>query len=118
MIEIGRVCTKIAGREAGMICVVVDVIDKNYCLIDGPVRRKKCNFTHLDPLDKTLNLEKGASHVKVVLEFKKIGVEIKEKVKKEKKAQEKKSRKTKEDKQETAAGKPKKEKKEKKDTKK
>lgn len=87
MIEVGRVCTKIAGREAGKLCVVVEVIDNNFCIIDGDVRRKKCNSTHLDPLDKKIAVEKGASHEKVVQEFKKLGVEIKAKVKKEKKPQ-------------------------------
>jgi len=27
-IEVGRVCVKTMGREAGKICVIVDVIDK------------------------------------------------------------------------------------------
>ncbi len=29
-VEVGRVCMKLAGREAGKKCVVVDVIDKNF----------------------------------------------------------------------------------------
>ena len=28
--EVGRVCTKVRGREAGEKCVVVDVVDENY----------------------------------------------------------------------------------------
>ncbi|MHA1242872.1 MAG: KOW motif-containing protein, partial [Promethearchaeota archaeon] len=28
--DIGRVCVKTTGREAGRYCVVVDIIDKNY----------------------------------------------------------------------------------------
>lgn len=87
MIEVGRICTKIAGREAGKLCVVIEVIDDKFCIIDGDVRRKKCNFTHLDPLDKKIAVEKGASHEKIVQEFKKLGIEIKPKVRKEKKPQ-------------------------------
>ncbi len=87
MIEVGRICTKIAGREAGKLCVVVEVIDNNFCIIDGDVRRKKCNFTHLDPLDKKIAIEKGASYEKIAQEFKKLGIEIKPKVRKEKKPQ-------------------------------
>jgi len=85
MIEIGRLCVKIAGREAGRKCVVVDIIDKNYVLIDGLIRRKKCNITHLEPLDKKIDLKKNASHEEVVSEFKKLKIEVKETKKKEKK---------------------------------
>lgn len=37
--EIGRVCIKIAGRDAGMKCVVVEQLDNNFVLIDGQTRR-------------------------------------------------------------------------------
>ena len=37
----GQLCVKIAGRESGKKCVIVDRIDSNYVLIDGNVRRKK-----------------------------------------------------------------------------
>ena len=61
MMEIGRLCIKIAGRNAGNHCVVVDRVDDNYVLIDGNVRRKKCNIKHLEPLDLVLKIKKGAS---------------------------------------------------------
>lgn len=61
MIEIGRVCIKIAGRNAGKHCVVVDKIDDNFVLIDGNVKRKKCNVRHLEPLDMVLKIKKGDS---------------------------------------------------------
>lgn len=32
---VGRICVKVAGRETGRKCVIVDVIDKNYVLITG-----------------------------------------------------------------------------------
>lgn len=35
-IEVGRICVKLFGREAGRKCVVVDIIDKNFVLITGP----------------------------------------------------------------------------------
>ncbi|MEM3979819.1 MAG: KOW motif-containing protein, partial [Ignisphaera sp.] len=46
-IEVGRICVKIAGREAGRKCVIVDIIDDNYVLIMGPksmngVKRRRC----------------------------------------------------------------------------
>ncbi len=76
MIEVGRVCVKIAGRDAGLKCVVVDVLGKNTVLIDGQTRRRKCNMAHLEPLQQTLKIDKGASHEKVVAAFKEIDVAI------------------------------------------
>jgi large subunit ribosomal protein L14e len=65
-IEIGRVCVKVAGREAGRKCVIIDIIDENFVLITGPksltgVKRRRVNIKHIEPLDKTLNIKKGAS---------------------------------------------------------
>jgi len=83
--EIGRVCVKLAGRDAGRICVVVEELDKGFVLIDGNVRRRKCNLSHLEPLDETLNIKKGASHAEVASEFKKLKLDVWEtKPKKEK----------------------------------
>lgn len=91
MIEIGRVCTKIAGRDAGMRCIIVDIIDRNYSLVDGETRRRKCNNDHLDFTDRVFKISKGASHDKVKELFKKeLNIEIKDSVKKEAKPQEKK----------------------------
>lgn len=61
MMEIGRVCIKTAGRNAGNYCVIVDVIDKNFVLIDGNVKRRKCNIKHLEPLSLIVKIKKGAS---------------------------------------------------------
>ena len=41
MFEVGRICIKIAGRDAGREAIIVDILDGNYVLIDGNVRRKK-----------------------------------------------------------------------------
>ncbi len=96
MIEIGRLCVKTAGRDSRHKCVVVDIVDNNFVLIDGDVRRKKCNIEHLEPLDKVIKIRKGASHDVVVKEFKDFGIDIKEKKSKEKKERPKKVRKKKE----------------------
>ncbi len=66
MVEIGRVCMKIAGRDAGKIGVIVDVVDDHYVLIDGETRRRKCNISHLELLNKVIKIEKGASHEDVL----------------------------------------------------
>ena len=87
MMDIGRVCVKISGRDAGMKCVVLDRLDDNYVLIDGQTRRKKCNVRHLEALDTVIKIGKKADHSDVVKEMKKLGIEIKKKVKKEKKVE-------------------------------
>ncbi len=65
-IEVGRVCVKLNGREAGHKCVIVDVIDKNFVLVTGPkkvtgVRRRRTNVKHLEPTDDAIEIKKGAS---------------------------------------------------------
>lgn len=79
MIEVGRLCVKTAGREAGLKAVVVDIVDETFVLIDGQVKRKRCNVVHLEPLKEKIAIKKGASHADVVKEFKKLKIEIKEK---------------------------------------
>ena len=60
--DIGRVCIKTSGREAGEKCVIVDVIDRNYVLVAGPkVKRRRVNMNHLKPLDETVSIQKNAS---------------------------------------------------------
>ncbi len=76
MIEIGRLCVKISGRDARRKCIVVDIIDKNNVLIDGDVRRRKCNIAHLEPLDKVIKIKKNASHSDVAAEFKKLKFDV------------------------------------------
>jgi large subunit ribosomal protein L14e len=64
--EVGRVAVKTLGREAGQHCVVVDIIDKSYVLIDGlKVRRRRCNVKHLAPIPEVLDIKKGAKSKKV-----------------------------------------------------
>ena len=60
MIEIGTLCVKTTGRDGNNYCIVVDKIDDHFVLIDGNVRRKKCNISHLEPIKK-LDVKKGAS---------------------------------------------------------
>src|SRR3990167_3138106 len=76
MTEIGRVYVKTAGRDAGKFCAIVDTLENNFVLVDGQVRRKQCNLAHLEPLEKTVDVKKGASHADVVKAFEKIGLAI------------------------------------------
>ncbi len=84
MIEIGRIVIKLAGRDAGREAIIVDILDGNYVLIDGNVRRRKCNILHLEPTDKKIEIKKGASHEDVKKEFEKLKIEVWDTKKKEK----------------------------------
>ena len=67
-IEKGRVCVKIAGRETGKKCVIVDVIDENFVEIVGKeVKNKRCNIKHLEPVDKTVEVSDDIEAVKEAL---------------------------------------------------
>lgn len=89
--SVGDLCVKTAGRDANKLCVVVDIINKNYVLVDGNTRRKKCNVKHLEPLGKNLKIKAKATTEEVIKAFsqEKIKVEKKEtkKVKKEEKTE-------------------------------
>lgn len=59
ILEPGRVCMKIAGREAGKQCAVLEVVDSNYVLVEGPeVRRRKTNIAHIEPLAEMIDIKK------------------------------------------------------------
>ncbi len=85
MINVGRLIMKTAGRDAGKYGVIVDVIDNNFVLIDGQVRRRKVNIKHVEPLLPTLDIQKGASHEAVVDALKKLDIEVVDTKKKEQK---------------------------------
>lgn len=87
MMDIGRLCVKIAGRNAGSYCVIVDKLDDNFVLIDGNVPRKKCNVKHLEPLNIVLGIKKGASTDSVHEAMKKENIKIITKKSKAKKAE-------------------------------
>lgn len=114
MIEIGRLCVKIAGRDAGLKCAVVDDLGKGFVVVDGQTRRRKCNIKHLEPLKEKLNIKKNASHDEIVREFKKLKIEVKEKKPKKKAEKPKRQRKAKKETEAKEAKKAKEEKSEKK----
>lgn len=76
LFEVGRLCIKVAGRDAGNKCVVIQELDKGYVLIDGGVRRKKVNIKHLEPLAEIIELNNKASHEEVKKVFEKSGWEV------------------------------------------
>lgn len=87
-IEIGRICVKLRGREAGRKCVIVDIIDENFVLVTGPkslsgVKRRKVNVNHIEPTDKKISIKSGASDEEVLQALRESGLEdyMKERVK-------------------------------------
>jgi large subunit ribosomal protein L14e len=63
-IDIGRICVKLSGREAGKKCIVVDVVDKNFVLITGPkqlngLKRRRVNVNHIEPTERKVSLRRG-----------------------------------------------------------
>jgi large subunit ribosomal protein L14e len=78
-IEIGRICVKVAGREAGRKCVIVDIIDENFVLVTGPkqltgVKRRRSNIKHLEPTDKVVKIHRGASDEEVIKALEEAGL--------------------------------------------
>jgi len=70
-IELGRVCVKLVGREAGRKCIIVDVVDKNFVLITGPktvtgIKRRRVNVNHVEPLQDKIKIKRGTSDEEVV----------------------------------------------------
>ncbi len=70
-IEVGRVCVKIVGREAGRRCVVVDVVDKNFIVVAGPVKvtgvkRRRVNVGHIEPTEMKVKIGKGDGDNEIV----------------------------------------------------
>jgi len=70
IIEVGRICVKLTGREAGRKCVIVDVMDKSFVVITGPktitgIRRRRTNINHIEPLQDKIAIERGASDEEV-----------------------------------------------------
>lgn len=95
MFEIGRFCIKIAGRDAGKRCLVIDVMDGHNVMIDGETRRRKCNLRHLEPLDKMVEINKNAPHTEIIRVFKEMGIGLVETKAKKKTERPKRARKEK-----------------------
>jgi len=74
MLTIGTVCVKIAGRDAGKQCVIVEEAKNGFVLIEGAARRRMCNVKHLEPLGRIVDVKNGASHDDVM---KSLGFEVK-----------------------------------------
>jgi large subunit ribosomal protein L14e len=77
-IEVGRICIKTYGREAGKKCIIVDVIDKNFVLVTGPkginkVKRRKANVNHIEPTQEKIEIKRGAADEEIIEALKSAG---------------------------------------------
>ncbi len=74
ILEVGRVCRKVKGKDAGKYCVVVEKPEKKFVLVDGKdVKRKKMSTNHLEPLPTVLKIKKSARTETVVKALEKEG---------------------------------------------
>ena len=69
-LEVGRICLKIAGRENGKKCVIIDVTDQTFVMITGPkkvtgVKRKRVNLNHITALQDKIEIKREASDEEV-----------------------------------------------------
>jgi large subunit ribosomal protein L14e len=70
-IEVGMVCLKIAGRNAGEKVVVVEKEKDGFVTIEGiSVKRKRCNVTHLFVTPQRADIGKGAKREEIVAALK------------------------------------------------
>ncbi len=78
-IEVGKICVKAVGREAGKKCVIIDLVDKNFALITGPktvngVKRRRANVEHLQPTTDCVEIKRGATDEEVSAALKTAGI--------------------------------------------
>ncbi|XP_067650863.1 large ribosomal subunit protein eL14-like [Haliotis asinina] len=79
-VEVGRVAYIAFGDDKGKLAVIVDVLDQNRCLIDGPcsnVTRNSINFKALQLTPFTLKLGPSARTGTVMKAWKKEGIDKK-----------------------------------------
>ena len=62
-VEVGRVVLVNYGPEAGKLATIIDVVDQNKCLIDGPetgVARQVISYTRISLTDLTVKIQRNA----------------------------------------------------------
>ena len=75
LFDVGRVCRKTSGAEAGKLCVVLTKPDKHEVVVAGPnIKKGKVNLAHLEPLPNTIHVGKDATAAEVTELLKKEGL--------------------------------------------
>lgn len=80
--NIGRIVTKIMGREAGRKAVVTQLLDKNFVEISGPyeisgIKRRRVNIDHIEPTSYSLDLNLDNNSDEAISELLNSNAEIK-----------------------------------------
>jgi len=75
-LDIGTLCMKVAGREAGGLCVVIKHVDKTFIMVTGPklvtgIKRRRCNIEHLEPTEIKLSIKEDATDEEIIEAYKK-----------------------------------------------
>jgi len=75
-LEVGRVCMKITGREAGKYCVVVKKENSAFVVVTGPriltgIKRRRSNIAHLEPTQYIIEIPENAADEVVLDGFEK-----------------------------------------------
>jgi large subunit ribosomal protein L14e len=78
-LEVGRVCMKVVGREAGKYCTVLKKINDAFVMVTGPklltgIKRRRCNIQHLEPLPYVLEIKEDATDEEVIAAYEKAGL--------------------------------------------
>jgi len=87
VLEVGRVCLKIVGREAGRYCVIIKPAGKSkeersFVFVTGPelltgVKRRKCNINHLQATEHKFDVQEDASEEQALAAYEKAGLTVK-----------------------------------------
>jgi len=64
-VEVGRVVLINYGSEEGKLATIIDIVDQNKCLIDGPIEltgvgRQVINYDRLSLTDFTIKIQRNA----------------------------------------------------------
>ena len=60
IMEVGRVCRKLKGRDAGEYCVVVEKVDDAFVVVEGKgMKKTKTSVFQLEPLPSVITVKKG-----------------------------------------------------------
>ena len=71
MIEVGRVCLKNTGREAGKYCVVLKKVNESFVSVTGPrlltgVKRRRCNVDHLNSTEYKVEIKEDSNDEEIM----------------------------------------------------
>lgn len=78
-LQTGRVCMKVAGREAGGFCVYLKGAGSSFALVTGPkiltgVKRRNSNIAHLEPTQYMVDVSEDATDEQVAAALEKAGL--------------------------------------------